>query len=471
MSKLKVKSETNITEVFKKAKKINNERYMQQEEINNCSCMKEKSPLPKNFYIYRPPYKQHHDKKKYPVCDHANDVTANRDLWTHEEYLKFLATPKKPHQPPAPKEKLIRRNISQATIHVEKLARPRSTTLIETFKAHSRHLPIFQVESLTKKICDNKFPTPQQAMSEMIQRLREKEQKVKRQRNEIKKLQNKIKRCNRFNTLTENITKTFREFMIKSHHRVDKDQCEEIERISVAIYKRLSHMLKGPRGGNKNNADVIDKVLLEFSDKFASCICDIIQNTQNDQQKQQQIASDECLKKFKNLYLPIEGGYPSDLVLEIDDSEIESDEDGKDNDSLKSKQEKTDDKEKEEAEIVDNIQDKPLSFLRLSQLNFTPEECAKLNEELRKVEDAINTGTLKKSASKKSHKSAKSVRSVDEDDGPSGSGAKKKKPKKKKKKAKKINLKCLGNLNPKPQWAVEWSSKSVVGKNDDEESS
>lgn len=80
---------------IEKGRKINYLRCLEEPAIEDCSrCMREKRELTKNFFVCKilyPPEKI----KKYPECDHANDIVPNRDLFTHEKYLQFLATPKR----------------------------------------------------------------------------------------------------------------------------------------------------------------------------------------------------------------------------------------------------------------------------------------------------------------------------------------------------------------------------------------
>lgn len=472
MSKLKVKSSksnrklplsANIQLSLTKGSKINHERCMQQPEVDNCMCLKERSELPKNFYLCKILY-PHESTKKYPKCDHANDITPNRDIWTHKKYMEYLSMPKRVHAR-ASMPKCIRKNISSATVHVQKLAQPKKLTLLETFKTHSKHLSIFKIETLLTKIYDAKFQTPQQAMSEMKQKLREKINKVKRQKSDIRSLQKKIKKCNEFNNLAENLTKTFREFMTRDC-RVDA--CDESEEFSKFVHDRLSHIFKSPRA-NKNNADVVDKVLFQFSDKIASCMNDVLKNTRQ-QLKSHGDTNDKCIEHFKKLGLSIDDFYPPDLINQEEEVEEFGGEDG---DISTATLEQTQVAFEEENKIDE------LSFLRPSQIVITSEDCERLQEQLKRMEAALSDGSIKRSASQKTLKSAKDANSIAADSMAADSIAadtiagtidgtiKKKKKPKKKKKAKKVNMKCFGNINLKPQWAVEWNSKDS-GNVDDE---
>lgn len=353
--------------------------------------------------------------------------------------------------------KWIRKNISPANVHVQKLAQPRKNMLLDTFKTHSKHLSMIKIETLLTRLYDANFMTPQQAMSEMKQKLCEKQKKVKQQKSDIRRLQKKIKKCNEFNNLAENLTKSFREFMTKNRRVVDA--CDESEDLSKFVHDRLSHMFKSPRV-DKNTADVVDNVLHEFSNKIASCMRDILKNTSHQLQSHSE-TNDKCLQQFKKLCLPIDDFYPPEILAEKE--------------SLHQHRDSNDDEETDESDVSTasleqtqvNFEDKKLdelSFLRRSQINISPAECEKLQEDIKRIEAALNDGTMKKSASQKSLKTAKDVESAEDTDGTKT----KKKKSKKKKKAKKVNLKCFGNLNPKPQWAVEWNAKDN-GNNDDDE--
>lgn len=102
MSKFTVKSHGNrkwtsiesIGNLIEKGIKINYLRCFEQPAIESSTCMREKGEFQKNFYVYKILY-PHENIRKYPECDHANDIVPNRDIFTHEKYMQFLATPKK----------------------------------------------------------------------------------------------------------------------------------------------------------------------------------------------------------------------------------------------------------------------------------------------------------------------------------------------------------------------------------------
>lgn len=105
MSKLDVKSQKSmkqltqpsiesLSKIIQKGKKINYLRCIQEPAIEGCRCRNEKREFPKNFYVCKILYPSE-KIRKYPKCDHANDIVPNRDIFTHEKYMQFLATPKK----------------------------------------------------------------------------------------------------------------------------------------------------------------------------------------------------------------------------------------------------------------------------------------------------------------------------------------------------------------------------------------
>jgi hypothetical protein len=342
--------------------------------------------------------------------------------------------------------KVVRRNIHPASVLINKLAKPRCHALLETFKAHRHHFHIFQVEALIKKICEYQFQTYQQVMNEIKQKLREKEYHVMmKQKMEIKKMRKKIENCYEFDSLAETLEKSFRHVIMIEN---DGDQCsvqgsEENKKLSQFVHTSLSNVIKCPHD-NKNT----ESVLLEFSEKFAWCMRDVFKRYAKEHES-------VCMDRFKKNCVPIDGYYPFELSQE---SFIfnESDEESENNEYSESVQE----------DLIEKINNE-LSFLRLSQIHITLEECQLVAEKLRRIEVAISKGTMKRSASKKNLNDVKSL----QDAGLGGLNIKKKKkPKKKKKKGKKINLKCLGNLNPKPQWAVEWNARSeAIGNNTENE--
>lgn len=342
----------------------------------------------------------------------------------------------------------IRKNISPATVRVQKLAQPRKNALLDTFNKHSKHLSMIKIETLVTRIHDGNFQTPQQALSEMKQKLREKQNKIKRQKCDIRSLQKKIRKCNEFNNLAENLTKTFREFMTKDR-RVDVDACDESEILSRFVHNRLSHMFKSPRA-DKNTSDIADSVLLDFSNKIASCMCDILKNTGHHRLQAQDETSDDCVEQLKKLCIPIEDFYPPEILVKQEEEEEEEEASDQETDYES-------DLETTSSGMHVTFEDKKMdemSFLKPSQINLTAADCEKLQTELKQIETALNAGTIKRSASAKSAKASANVN----DDNISTKSKKKKS--KKKKKTKKVNLKCFGNINIKPQWAVEWNSKN-----------
>lgn len=86
-----------LDRVIEKGRKINYLRCLEEPEIKDCNCLEEKEEFSKKFYVCKILYPTEEKKKKYPECDHANDLVPNRDVFTREKYMEFLATPKKVH--------------------------------------------------------------------------------------------------------------------------------------------------------------------------------------------------------------------------------------------------------------------------------------------------------------------------------------------------------------------------------------
>lgn len=279
----------------------------------------------------------------------------------------------------------------------------------------------------------------------MKQKLRDQKKHVLYQKNEIKKLQKKIEKCNEFNVLASTLTKIFSEYMIKERH---VDVCTENQKLAAFTRDHLIKMFKNPKC-DKSSSDLVDKVLDEFSNKFASFMCNVFQS--NDQ-KSTAHPTDDCLEKFKKLCLPIQDYYPHVVVK--DESET--------SDSSSSSSDENDEEHEEGEEefyslegsngvIVDGGRK---SFLTSSMVNISPDECVKLAENLLKIQNDIESGAIKPTASKKGGTNVP----LDNDNMEGSKIKKKKKPKKKK--GKKKNEKCFGKRNIKPQWAIEWRDKT-----------
>lgn len=333
--------------------------------------------------------------------------------------------------------KIIYKNISAATVHVNKLAQPRNRTLMETFNQNCRRFSIFQIETIANKIYCKQFSTPQQAINEMRQKLFDQKKHVRHQKNEIKKLQKKIEKCNEFNVLASTLTKRLRDYMIKEQN---VDVCTENEKLAVSTLDHLSKMFKNPKC-DKSSSDVVDKVLLEFSSKFASFMCSVLESGE---QPSTVHSTNDCLEKLKKLCLPIED-YNHVVVKEENESGSEE-EDGSDDDYSYHTP----------TEAMGEIEDQGRkSFLTQSKVNITSKECLNLTNKLLKIKNDIDSGAIKPTASKKGDTN------VPFDDNENSEELKiKKKKKPKKKKGKKKNEKCFGKRNIKPQWEIEWRDKT-----------
>jgi hypothetical protein len=206
------------------------------------------------------------------------------------------------------------------------------------------------------------------------------------------------------------------------------------------------NLFKNPKC-DKNSSDVVDKVLLEFSNKFASFMCNILER---DQPLPKPHSTDDCLKKLKNLCISIEDYYPHDIEK---DNTGDSDDESSDDDDVADEDFKT---ISANDYVLENEGQK--SLLTPSMVNITAAECAELNEKLQKIQNDIDSGAVKATASKKGDKT------IPMEVGGDLEGLKiKKKKKPKKKKGKKKNEKCFGKRDIKPQWEIEWRDKTEGG--------
>lgn len=342
----------------------------------------------------------------------------------------------------------IRKNIPPATVRVNKLAQPRKRTLLSTFNQNCNHFSIFQVEAIAERIYREQFRSPAQVMNEMKQKLRDKQRRVKYQKNEIRKLQRKIEKCNEYKSLSEKLTKMFRNYMING--RI-VDGCDGYDHLTSYTLDHLSKMFKSPRAcKDKDNSQIIDQVLREFSNKFASCMCDVLKNT--DQPASHVV--DDCLERFKQLCIPIDAYYPDPLKADDGGGATEMEETSEDSTD--------DDSPEDDFKSFDTINEfiadpnkddssKALSFINLSKIDVTAEDCAKLAEKADKIQAGIKSGTIKAKASTQNPTTSKTD--------PKGILSIKKKKKPAKKKKKKKNEKCFGKRDIKPQWDIEWGGK------------
>lgn len=87
-------SVVSIAKILDKGRRVNYLRSLEEPAVDTCHCTREKKEFPQKFYICKILYPPERPKK-YPECDHANDIVPNRDILTHEKYMQLLAMPKK----------------------------------------------------------------------------------------------------------------------------------------------------------------------------------------------------------------------------------------------------------------------------------------------------------------------------------------------------------------------------------------
>jgi hypothetical protein len=235
------------------------------------------------------------------------------------------------------------------------------------------------------------------------------------------------------------------------------DMNEGCKKLADLILPKICQMT-GHKVPNKNSTNTIDKAHIKLADKLAVCVYDYIKNSPN--KCQQNLPESDCLKKFKNLCIPIDSYYPQELTksefeIQQEENSLES-HDGTDDDEVEEKEYTS---SSDDIKIASNEKvEAKRSFLRPSQINITLEEC-------QEVMGAI-TDEVQKASERKAQKDGRRTERAEREKvlalEKAAKEAERKVQEKAEAKARKRARRrkgrglCFGNMNPMPQWQVEF---------------
>lgn len=175
----------------------------------------------------------------------------------------------------------------------------------------------------------------------------------------------------------------------------------------------------------RNSCDIVDKIFIKIADKTAACMMEFIECSVFRNLEQCELDS-ECINEHLNSNYPVEDCYPQ----EIEEAESEY-EDASENLAQSF--------EASSSSIPEPLIEKEkMSFLSLSKVIVDQKYCHELLDQFENIQEEMAKQAVQKST-KKAARAAK--RQVEKD-----------------KKNKKDD--CLGDVNKKPQWQVEWVDKA-----------
>lgn len=354
-----------------------------------------------------------------------------------------------------PPPKWIRRNIPPCTAYLNELSQPKKLNLINTLDEHRHHLTFARIENIKKRINFGDHQTPREVMQSLRQQLRDSKYKIKLQKCEIKKLKKKIGKSKQFKDVATELKSKLRQMILCDRALSISEDCHKLAEL---ILPKLCQ-ITGHEVPKKNSTNSTDKALVKLSTKFAYCVLEYLKNSCFRTKK---LDASECLRIFKNSCIPIESFYPQEL--KVDDSQIEDEEQTESDDDV-------DDEEVENMSIYDGSKESienassesaaKLSFLRLSQVNISMDECKQLFDAINEATEKLNEKKELKDSKRAERNEREKALAQAKAEREAERRAQEKAEAKARRKARRRKGKnaCFGNLNPRPQWQVEYISK------------
>lgn len=299
------------------------------------------------------------------------------------------------------------KTIEPASCALNQLAQPKNLRVLKTFDEHLHHMSICQIESFLDKIFKVNYQTPEQALRMIKQTVRDRQMRIQRQRREIKSLRKCLtERKKDVGCLTARLIDNIRTTMSSSR---------STDRYSDAILARICLLMKQPVP-QKNSKSLIDRLLCNFAEKISNCMAEIL-----DSNRTMELDGNRCIDSDKKKCFAIKDYYPRmpqspSTITEVDVEEPE--------------------------EVIEQVADEVVPFLRQSQINIDKEKCQQLFSVIETIQKIKEEKVVEKAKKKAERVKAKNLYKA------------------KKEKALRGNSKeCLGNVDQKPQWEVEWIDK------------
>ncbi|CRK91344.1 CLUMA_CG005017, isoform A [Clunio marinus] len=366
-------------------------------------------------------------RRKYPKCCHQNDFVLSRENLSSEDYLNFLSKPKK--RVPEGFPRWIEKKIPPCTNLINSLAHPKMHKLLETFQTHLHHLSIFEIESFLKKMFEKDYLTPEEVFRSTKQTNIENKVRAQRRLKKMKKL------CRRIECQSKKEEQNYIKNIIEKLTCSTLNQQESHEpqsKLTEDILTQICLIMK-QKVPQKNSHDLIGQIFYKLANKIASSLEDLI--TESGFKIISSNDNFECdAGKRKNCLEIVQ--YQSEVSErnenESETKEYESEEDTESDEDSDGEFDQSKDNQNDELEEIE----RKISFLNNSQVNFDVDECREL---LNKAE-ALLAAIAKRAEGKAARKAKRDAV-------------------KKAKKKNKGGMECLGNVNRKPQWQVEWSEK------------
>lgn len=187
---------------------------------------------------------------------------------------------------------------------------------------------------------------------------------------------------------------------------------------------------------SRKSTNSLDVSHIKLSEKFAIAVYNYIKNLCHSKDT---VEESECLKAFKSLCIPIENFKP----VPVQESTIDFD----DEDSSLRISSMFETSQMEEL-------DRQLSYLRASQVNVDPDDCRVLFEDLQRLAQELEAKKALKEQRRQEKLEAERANARARAEAEAARLAALRAARRAARNA--AGKSCFGNVNPKPQWRVEW---------------
>lgn len=311
------------------------------------------------------------------------------------------------------------KRIEPASLRLNELALPRFPKVTETFGEHLHHMDIFLIENFLNKIYGNEYQTPEEAMTIVRQKLRDRQQQIRRQKKEAKKLRKKMcaKQTNTARNYSNYVNQSFRSYILSDQQ---VSLTGDAAKYSNSILNKLCRLMK-QKVPKRDSCDLLGQILCKLADKIANWVVNFVENSDFKGK-----VKETC--NFVKECVSIEDYYPREgqaICPQAPCTEEPCD-------------------EEEPCEVCDDA----MSFL--SHVDVDPCDCAALFDKINLYRqqrlDKLAAAARRKQfmdAKRAAAAAARLARGFGDDE-----------------EEEEEDNECYGDINEKPQWKVEWVDKS-----------
>lgn len=285
-------------------------------------------------------------------------------------------------------------------------------------------MSIFQIENFLKKMYQGDYATLEEALEIIRQITKDRQQRVNRQRVCMRKMRKKITEMKTSNmrSFTNNTIKSFRRYIIATRDGESSLPDDAAKKCSDVIVGQLSKLMKQQKP-ERDSCELIDRIFSKVADKTAEWMMKFVESSDF-----KIIDSSPCDDKCKGWFEEKFAANAEEAAQLQESFELEMN---------KGSEETIQSMLSEVKSEEPAIEEESNLFLRPSQINVDDALC---NELFRKLSQLQREKAMKEDAKaqKKANRDAMKLA---------------------KKKQNRLGQ-CLGNVDRKPQWEVEWIEKT-----------